>query len=667
MKFSIRSQVVLNTFCHHRVLSTTVLNSSKRSWWLGVRARSSASILRPQYVSASSDDDVQRVKKEEIGLVQFMKRVLKDYENIRGKPASSIDFWDVVMITAADNDQRDVFKAQIDAKSKRGELPTGIPYTVISDPPGPKLGNGGSTFTALSHLYKEYKDDLFDLKILLIHAGGQSKRMPSTSVLGKIFSPIPYGNPIFQMLDFKLAMYMPFIPKMGPGVFVACADDMLVYNLGDLGRADWSFAENGFTVLGHPSTIEIGTKHGVYVVEDESKIDTMQHIQTLPCVEVLQKPSIERMKARKAILARADLKFPDGIKFDGSIAYTDSSFFFAMDVSKKLIEFYENHGPIDCEIDAYGDFLQALGPNSSIDYTKNISNVTIPTPSLIPTRQKVYNTLRDCAITLLAMNSSKFVHIGTTKEYIHHFCFDQVFQKELGLQKDVFNAWIEEADGGPAKKMKLSTISSGCVMHSAIPADLFVSENTVVEYCDFNVPLDIGQNSIISNCCVLKSNLPPKTTKVRIPHNVFLHTVPVKNAKGTQFATVAFHINDNLKKEIQAADFQKLPYLGYDVEDAVKYCHIDIATSKGQGDHHDNTDGKSIYSLWNLCVFPLEPNMTLSLLSALDLIRAIQKKDDTICNFSGKDLVSMETIIKKKDVMIMLDYREELHSKITGN
>ncbi|KAK3085614.1 hypothetical protein FSP39_006125 [Pinctada imbricata] len=54
MKFSIRSQVVLNTFCHHRVLITTVLNSSKPSCWLGVRARSSASLLRPHYVSTSS-------------------------------------------------------------------------------------------------------------------------------------------------------------------------------------------------------------------------------------------------------------------------------------------------------------------------------------------------------------------------------------------------------------------------------------------------------------------------------------------------------------------------------------------------------------------------------------------------------------------------------------
>jgi hypothetical protein len=66
-------------------------------------------------------------------------------------------------------------------------------------------------------------DDLFDKKVLLLHAGGQSKRMPSATILGKIFSAIPMGNPLYQMLDFKLAMYWPFIPRMPPGIFVACS------------------------------------------------------------------------------------------------------------------------------------------------------------------------------------------------------------------------------------------------------------------------------------------------------------------------------------------------------------------------------------------------------------------------------------------------------------
>lgn len=34
---------------------------------------------------------------------------------------------------------------------------------------------------------------------------------------------------MYQMLDMKLAMYIPFIRKMQPGVFVTCADDIEVF------------------------------------------------------------------------------------------------------------------------------------------------------------------------------------------------------------------------------------------------------------------------------------------------------------------------------------------------------------------------------------------------------------------------------------------------------
>jgi hypothetical protein len=33
-------------------------------------------------------------------------------------------------------------------------------------------------------------------KVLLIHAGGFSKRLPNVSVIGKIFAALPLGNPV---------------------------------------------------------------------------------------------------------------------------------------------------------------------------------------------------------------------------------------------------------------------------------------------------------------------------------------------------------------------------------------------------------------------------------------------------------------------------------------
>ena len=108
--------------------------------------------------------------------------------------------------------------------------------------------------------------------------------------------------------------------------------------------------------------------------------------------------------------------------------YTDSVFFVDWRTAKNLYDFSQQIQPIDCEIDAYGDFLQALGPEASADYTKNVANVTKETSSLISKRKKIFEFLKGTQLNVLLLNESKFYHLGTTMECIHHFCDDIVFR-----------------------------------------------------------------------------------------------------------------------------------------------------------------------------------------------------------------------------------------------
>ena len=108
--------------------------------------------------------------------------------------------------------------------------------------------------------------------------------------------------------------------------------------------------------------------------------------------------------------------------------YTDSVFFVDWRTGKNLYDFSQQIQPIDCEIDAYGDFLQALGPEASADYTKNVANVTKETSSLISKRKKIFEFLKGTQLNVLLLNESKFYHLGTTMECIHHFCDDKVFR-----------------------------------------------------------------------------------------------------------------------------------------------------------------------------------------------------------------------------------------------
>ena len=108
--------------------------------------------------------------------------------------------------------------------------------------------------------------------------------------------------------------------------------------------------------------------------------------------------------------------------------FTDSTYFVDWNTAKSLYDFSDQITPIDCEIDAYGDFLQALGPDASANYTKNVANVTKETASLVEKRRKIFEFLKGTQLNVLLLNESKFYHIGTTKEYIHYFCEDAVFR-----------------------------------------------------------------------------------------------------------------------------------------------------------------------------------------------------------------------------------------------
>jgi fucose-1-phosphate guanylyltransferase len=84
--------------------------------------------------------------------------------------------WDLVVITAISNDQKLCYETQIEKKLNSKKLPCSFKYKVINDPDDTKIGSGGSTMLVIKQLFDVYKENLFTMKILLIHAGGYSQR-----------------------------------------------------------------------------------------------------------------------------------------------------------------------------------------------------------------------------------------------------------------------------------------------------------------------------------------------------------------------------------------------------------------------------------------------------------------------------------------------------------
>lgn len=115
--------------------------------------------------------------------------------------------------------------------------------------------------------------------------------------------------------------------------------------------------------------------------------------------------------------------------------YSDSAYFMDFESICTLTSWMKSKGPLNCEIDAYGDFLQALGPEATKDYCKNVRNVTLVKPALVKTREDIFDLLRTSKLNVLMLNKSKFYHIGTTTEYLHHFCEDLNYRWQIFFSK----------------------------------------------------------------------------------------------------------------------------------------------------------------------------------------------------------------------------------------
>lgn len=551
---------------------------------------------------------------------------LKLFESIRGKDVHDTPFWDIIVITALDESQRDAYDIQLQSKLARGELPRGVKYHVFYDPPGPKIGNGGSVLVTIGDLLNIYdKEVLMKTKIIMLPAGGYSQRLPNASVLGKAFTALPVGDPPYQVLELQLAMFMDLPSRMNPGIFVVASDCLELFN----STGDWSLTKPGFTALAHPSPIIIGTTHGVFVLGDHK---TECPVAETTCRKFLHKPSLEVMKKHGIVFLRNGHEH----------VYTDSAYFVDWNTAKHLYDFSDEIKPIDCEIDAYGDFLQALGPEASAEYTKNVANVTKETLSLVEKRKKIFEFLKGTQLNVLLLNESKFYHIGTTKEYIHHFCKDPVFRHESHFLSEV----MVKRNGFSEEKIAMD---QSCLIHCNQTLPSSIGQHTVLEYCDINAGSSIGNNCIISNVTI--------PAGAHVPDDTFMTTVCVTFGDVTGlFVTVVFGVGDNVKKMARSDDLGKLQYLSLPLDSVLTL--LDVQQDSKQ----------ELVSLWQVKLFPVFHRCEDSVRHAINMIYTLKNGDKLDKGDSkpvGKHL-SMEDVLEFKDIKGTLDIRENLRRKILG-
>ena len=217
--------------------------------------------------------------------------------------------FDWLVVTASNDRQAESYRVQlrqrIPVDGSSHELPGCSRVLVVADPHGKRAGSGGSTFAVLVELARallverpaaQSIEELFrDLQVLILHSGGDSRRLPAYAAQGKIFVPVPAiseaGEPQC-LFDLVLADFCA-LPRSNAGRLLIGAGDLLLNLAIDAPLLDG----DGVVGVSCGATPERGTQHGVYVCDQNAQASNGSSVSSF-----LQKPTVEMMTSAGALV-----------------------------------------------------------------------------------------------------------------------------------------------------------------------------------------------------------------------------------------------------------------------------------------------------------------------------------------------------------------------------
>lgn len=154
-------------------------------------------------------------------------------------------------------------------------------WIVLADPAGPQIGTGGATMHALCMASRALGAGISTSRILILHCGGMSQRVPQLAHVGKAFAPGCNGENATLFAQ-ALRSLTDLFREMEPGVAIACGD--VLYNAPQFHHP---FLRGEAVGVACGASREQAARHGVYLWDDIE--------QTLE--KSLQKPSVSSLQS----------------------------------------------------------------------------------------------------------------------------------------------------------------------------------------------------------------------------------------------------------------------------------------------------------------------------------------------------------------------------------
>lgn len=202
--------------------------------------------------------------------------------------------FDTVLITASSERQANAFRTLLARRIEHGLYPRELAFAVVADPPGGRVGTGGSTLWALATLAE--RRGVVDLgtwlageRVLVVHAGGESRRLPCYAPEGKLFTPLPLPSSSLLppvVLDVQLGLFLKYPWRRGE-VVVSSGDVVIDFDVDQL-------PEERGPVFGFakPASFEQGSRHGVFHFDPEG-LRVLDYFQKVPAERLAREARIE--------------------------------------------------------------------------------------------------------------------------------------------------------------------------------------------------------------------------------------------------------------------------------------------------------------------------------------------------------------------------------------
>jgi galactokinase/mevalonate kinase-like predicted kinase len=481
---------------------------------------------------------------------------------------AKLNQWDYLIVTASNEAQAKAYESQLKLRQDLGLVGSVRNVIVVADPGGKRVGSGGSTLYCLMEVLRrelrerleaagldEWEEVLRNLRILILHAGGDSRRLPAYGPCGKIFVPVPCESDIavpLSLFDRLLPTYLALPePASDVGQVVITSGDVLLR----FEPSEAEFAAEGLTGLACYASPEQASRHGVFCRGQADKVRLY-----------LQKPSVAKQKKEGAIDAYGQTCLDIGVmSFDARTAVKLLTLFGARAAGNGKLALGGTLGRAVTErgLDFYREICCAMGAEAS--------------------KSKHYESARQSGSkwnkTLLGKLFEAFSSVPFSMKLLKHCDF-----LDFGTSRAIISSGIRllQEDRGASGVQTFLDINN-----EILDGGTVTGTSSWVEGCRISSSLTLGGENVVVGVDI--------DGPISLPRGACLDVIKGKNPKGKSVWFVrCYNLDDTFKHKIAEGG----SFCGVDVFEWLK------AVGAKTQDIWDADVPPAERSLWNARMFP---------------------------------------------------------------